>query len=173
MLHRLSYLLLGLSVLLLNAVFAAPGEAAETVVIRYGPFTRSVSVADLQTYAETQKASPQLKSLLRSVGSESRQTVQEFLQVKVPLNVVAVDRLLRTEFGEKFLSETAQATVRRDDAGIPAIRAALTLGANSPRGLGVISFLEAYPSQRIVVDLPQALELIKTYRPILKRIPGL
>ncbi|HAA33009.1 MAG TPA: hypothetical protein DCE56_41435 [Cyanobacteria bacterium UBA8553] len=36
----------------------------------------------------------------------------------------------------------------------------MLLGAKSTGGLGIISFLEAYPSKRLVIDLPEAIEVL-------------
>jgi hypothetical protein len=82
--------------------------------------------------------------------------------VKLSLDIVALDKLLDTQLGQKFLSTVSQAIARRDNSGIPALRAAVILGANSPEGLGIISFLESYPSKRIVINLSEALEVLDT-----------
>lgn len=153
-------------------IVVAPALAADSVVFKAGPFERSLPVADLRTYAETQAVSSQLKPVLRFLESEDQATLQEFLQVKYPLDVVTVDRLIRTEYGQQFLSEAAKFTVRDDDSGVQALQAALILGI-SPEGLGVLSFLEAYPSQELTVDLPRALQFIKANNQILKRLGGL
>jgi len=161
-----------LLVLVLDAAFAVtPSFAAKTISFKYGIFQRSLPIADLRTYAETQEASSELKSALRYLSDENEQTVQSALQIKLPLNVVLVDRLLRTDTGQTALSEVAQVIEREDDAAIPALRAALILGANSSEGLGVLSFLEAYPSQTITIDLPKALEFVKENERLLRSLP--
>lgn len=174
----LRHLMLGLAgsllVFVLDTAFTvAPGFAAETISFRYGILQRSLPVADLRTYAETQEASSELKTFLRSLNSDSRNTVQTALQIKLPLDVVTVDRLLTTEYGQRALSELAQVVERRDDADMPALRAALILGTGSPGGLGVLSFLEAYPSQTITINVPQAVNFVERYEQILKRAPEL
>jgi hypothetical protein len=170
--------LLGLSAislaLTLDSFFAlVPALAADSVVFKTGPFERSLPVEDLRTYAETQEASSRLKSLLRYLNSEDQVALREFLQISYPLNVVTVDNLIRTDYGQQFLSEAAEVTVRRDDSGVKALQAALILGTVSSEGLGVISFLEAYPSQELTVDLPRALKFIKANKQILERLRGL
>lgn len=152
-------------------VSVAPSFAAERVSFRYGIIQRSLPVEDLRTYAETREASSELKTFLRSLSSESQSTVQEALQIQLPLNVVTVDRLLRTPYGQKALSELDQVVDRGDDAGIPALRAALILGTNSSGGLGVLNFLEAYPSKTITINLPQAIGFIEQYGQLLRRAP--
>lgn len=80
--------------------------------------------------------------------------------MKIPLGVVALDKLVNSETGKIALNFVAPAIARRDNAGIQALRSAIILGAASSKGLGVISFLEAYPSQRLVVNLPTALDIV-------------
>lgn len=175
MFYHARLLLLGLSgsllILILDAVSVAPSFAAETISFRYGIIQRSLPLEDLRTYAETRKASSELKTFLRSLSSESQNTVQEALQIRLPLNVVTVDRLLRTSYGQKALAEVDQVVERGDDAGIPALRAALILGTSSPGGLGVLSFLEAYPSQTITINLPEAINFIEQNKQLLRRAP--
>jgi len=137
-----------------------PSFAAEEIAFRYAIFEESLSVKDLRTYAETQKASSTLKQLLGFLAPEERAAVQEVLQVKLPLNVVTVDKVLDTELGKKILSKVAKVTKRRDKAGVQALRAASILSTISPNGLSVVSFLEAYPSQRITINVGQVPELI-------------
>lgn len=174
MLHRLFCLLFGLSgsFLVWNALLPVrPSLAAQKIAFKYGPITRSLPVADLRAYADRGEASPELKSLLRRLGSENRTTVQSALQIKLPLNVVAVDRLLRADYGQQALAQVNEVVERADTAGVPALRAGLVLGAASPSGLGVVSFLEAYPSNTVTINLPKALAFIKANGQLLRRLP--
>ncbi|HEY9904746.1 MAG TPA: alpha/beta hydrolase [Candidatus Sericytochromatia bacterium] len=163
-LHRFLLVLLGCFLLLGvdSFLLSAPSLAAEKIVVRYGIFEQSLPVADLRDYAKTQKVSSALQDFLRYLDSKDRQRLREALQVKLSLDIVALDKLLDTQLGQKFLSTVSQAIARRDNAGIPALRAAVILGANSPEGLGIISFLESYPSKRIVINLSEALEVLDT-----------
>lgn len=150
-----------LLVLVLDSLlFSAPSFAAEEIVARYGIFEQSLPVADLRQYAERKKVSSALKFFLSYLSSKDQQRVQEVLQVKMSLDLVALDQLLDTEIGKKFIATVSPAIARRDNAGIQALRAAIILGAKSTDGLGIISFLEAYPSRRLVIDLPQALKVL-------------
>ncbi len=155
-------LLMLFSFLLSSLLVPAPSLAAEKIVVRYGIFEQSLPVADLRNYAETRKVSSALQDFLRYLDSKDKEKLQEALQVKMSLDIVALDKLLDTEIGQKFLSTISQAIARRDNEGISALRAAVILGTKSPEGLGIISFLEAYPSKRIVINLSEALEVLDT-----------
>ncbi len=157
-------LLLGLSCILLflaldSLLFSSSSLAAQEMAVRYVIFEQSLPIADLRTYAETGKVSATLQDFLGYLSKEEQKAVYQFLQVKIPLDLVAVNKLLDTDIGKKVLAQAAKITLRRDQAGIPALRAAIINGAQAPGGLGVVSFLEAYPSKRLTVDLSQANEL--------------
>ncbi len=143
-----------------GVLFSYPSLAAEKIVVRYGILEQSLPIIDLQNYAEKKIISSSLRDFLRFLDAEERGKVQEALQVKLFLDIVALDKLLDTEVGKKFLSIIAPMISRRDDAGTIALRAAIILGSKSSNGLGIISFLEAYPSKRIVINLPEALDVL-------------
>ncbi|MBW4671793.1 MAG: alpha/beta hydrolase [Cyanomargarita calcarea GSE-NOS-MK-12-04C] len=134
--------------------------ASEEIVVRYGLFEESLPVADLRKYAETQQASADLRFFLGFLSSEQQQKVKKALQVNMSLDIAALDKLLDTTMGRLILSGLSQANARRDKAGIQALRSAVILGAKSKEGLGIVSFLEAYPSKRLVIDLPKASKLL-------------
>lgn len=141
-------------------LFSYPSLAAEKIVVRYGILEQSLPIIDLQNYAEKKVISSSLRDFLRFLDAEEQGKVQEAFQVKLFLDIVALDKLLDTEVGQKFLSTIAPMISRRDDAGTIALRAAIILGSKSSDGLGIISFLEAYPSKRIVINLPEALDVL-------------
>lgn len=137
-----------------------PSLAAEKVTVRYGLFEQSIPVADIRNYAETQKASSDLQSFLDYLSAEEKQKFQDALQVKMSLDIVALDKLVNTGMGKQILSFASQAIARRDQASIQALRSAMIIGARSPEGLGLVSFLEAYPSNQLVVDVSKISKLV-------------
>ncbi|GAX41068.1 hypothetical protein NIES4075_20360 [Tolypothrix sp. NIES-4075] len=134
--------------------------AAEKIVVRYGIFDQSLPVADLRKYAETKKVSSDLQSFLGYLKPKQQQQLQQALQVKKSLDIVALNKLIDSQIGKLLLFGASKAIARRDQAGIPALRSALLIGAKSPEGLSILSFLEAYPSDRLVIDVPATLDLL-------------
>lgn len=135
--------------------------AAEKIVVRYGLFEQSLPIADIRKYGENKQISSDLQSFLGYLDTQQQQQLQSALQVKMSLDIVALNKLVDAPISKLILSGASRAIARRDKAGIPALRAAIILGAKSPQGLGISSFLEAYPSNRLIVDVPAALDLIK------------
>ncbi|MBW4645546.1 MAG: alpha/beta hydrolase [Goleter apudmare HA4340-LM2] len=137
-------------------------QAADTVVVRFGLFSRSIALADLQTAAETGKFPRNLEYFTNRLPAEQRGLLLAALTTRIPLNVVTVSRLLNTQIGTTVLNDLSTAIVRKDKAGIQALRAAFVLGAGKPEGLSILDFIAAYPSQRLEIDLPQAFAVVKT-----------
>ncbi|WP_335218031.1 alpha/beta hydrolase [Nostoc sp.] len=139
---------------------SVPSLAAEKIVFRYGLFEQSVPVADIRNYDETQKASSDLQSFLNYLSPKEKQKFQDALKVKMSLDIAALDKLINTGMGKQILSFASGAIARRDQASTQALRAAIIVGAKSPEGLGVTSFLEAYPSSQLVVDVSKIQKLV-------------
>jgi lysophospholipase L1-like esterase len=138
----------------------APAFAAEKLAVRYGLFEATVSIADLQTYGSTRQTSSVLQGFLNYLPDRQAE-FQSLLQTRIPVDVVALDRVLNGAVGQVFLKQVAGAIARPDNAGIPALRSAFILGARDPHGLSILSFLVAYPSPKFVLDLPKAIVLVR------------
>ncbi|MEH2428391.1 MAG: alpha/beta hydrolase [Nostoc sp.] len=126
--------------------------AADTVVVRLGLFTESISVTELQKAVKT----GELPGSLQSLSEEQRRFFLGALGMNLPMNVVTLDRLINTQIGTTILNDFATALARKDKAGVQALRAGLVLGSTAPQGLSILSFIAAYPSKRLEIDLPKA-----------------
>jgi predicted dienelactone hydrolase len=136
-------------------------QAADTVVIRYGPLEESVSLEELKESTKTGKLPDSLGTYTKRMTEQQRRFLLEGLKIRIPINVLTLDRLINTQIGTTILSDISKAISRRDQAGLQAMRAGLILGANSPQGLSILSFIGAYPSKSLEIDLPQALNVAR------------
>ncbi len=159
--YRLLISLSGCLIFLLlhSGLGSLPSLAAEKVTVRYGLFEQSLPVADIRNYADNQKVSADLQSFLHYLSPKEKQKFQDALQVKMSLDIVALDKLINTGMGKQILAFASQAIARRDQASIQALRSAIIIGAKSPEGLGLVSFLAAYPSNQLVVDVSKISKL--------------
>jgi predicted dienelactone hydrolase len=132
-------------------------QAAEKLTVRYGPLEESASLAELKEAAETGELPASLGTYAKRLNEKQRNFLLQGLKIKVPVDVVTINRLLNTQLGQTVVKEIATALDREDEAGVQAISAGLILGANSRQGLSVLSFIEAYPSKSLKINLPQAL----------------
>ncbi|MEH1889769.1 MAG: alpha/beta hydrolase [Nostoc sp.] len=131
--------------------------AADTVVVRLGLFTESISLAELQKAAKTGELSGSLQPYVKKLSEQQRRFLLGALGMNVPMSVVTVNKLVNTQIGTTILNDFATALARKDKAGVQALRAGLVLGSTAPQGLSILSFIAAYPSKRLEINLPQAL----------------
>ncbi len=130
--------------------------AADTVVVRLGLFTESISLAELQKAAKTLELPGSLQPYAKGLSEEQRRFLLGALGTNIPMNAVMADRLVNTQIGTTILNDFATALARKDKAGVQALRAGLVLGSTAPEGLSILSFIAAYPSKRLEINLPQA-----------------
>jgi predicted dienelactone hydrolase len=134
-------------------------QAAQTVVLRRGSVTETIELADLKTLAATGTVPPKLQDVARILTPEQRRQVQAALQAKFGIDAIAARNFLNTEFGNNLSSALASITPRQDTASVQSVRLGLILGARAPEGLSLLSFIEAYPSDRLDIDLDRAFQV--------------
>ncbi len=144
--------------------FGSPNaQAAENLVFVSGAFRRSIPVADLEWLAETGEARGLLSDLLR-FSEQSPTEMQELLNQSISLPVTLVSRLLNTRIGEAVLDRLAQVVypLKASEMGVPALRSALVMGVvNGDGSLSAMSFLQAYPTQELEVNIPALMAVIE------------
>lgn len=137
--------------------------AAENIVFVSGAFRRSLPVSDLQHLASTGEARGLLADVLR-ISNQNPEEVSALLNQSLALPITLVSRLLNTRIGEALLKRLAQVVfpLSAPSQGIPALRSALIMGLVSGDGaISAISFLEAYPTQELQVDIPALLAVME------------
>ncbi|NET03088.1 MAG: alpha/beta hydrolase [Sphaerospermopsis sp. SIO1G1] len=133
--------------------------AAEKVTLRYGPLKESASLIDLKKITENGKFPDSISTFTKRLTEQQSNFLIRGLKARIPLNVVTLNRLLDTQLGQTILSDIATGLDRKDDAGVQAVRAGLILAASSPEGLSILSFIEAYPSKSLNINVPQAVQV--------------
>jgi sialic acid synthase SpsE len=140
---------------------SSPGWCAQKVTAKYGPFYRSIAVADLEQYAETGKASSELNSFLRLVKEKQRESFRKALRMKLPFDVVTVDEMLKSPLAEQLLTQVAEVTILPGHVEKEAMRSAIVAAAASKEGLGTLSVLRNYPTPTLTVDLQKMVKMMK------------
>ena len=155
----------GLSGLVIT-LSAHPTSAAERLIISYGVLERSITIDDLEDFAETGQLSSQLESYNRRLQLEEERLaqIQDWLTTPANLDAVAVAQFLYTEQGKlllKQLTQVIQTPSRR--AGFSALRSALILAADDDaQGLTLLNVLRQYPTAAIRVDLGEGLDIAQS-----------
>jgi hypothetical protein len=127
-------------------------QAAERLVLTYGPVGDSVEVAELRTFVETGEIPRTLRPYLRLTNTDP-EAVRVLLNKEVTVSLRFLDRALNTLPGEYALFQlgTVIHTPTRT-ANIQALRAAVVLSASDDNKLSLLEFLENYPTRDVVID---------------------
>ena len=153
---------LGLALLLgTSAVLLSSGKASalDNVTVKYGAVDVTLPMSDLQSFAQTGKASSQLQSVL-SLAKQTPESVREILTREVALDSQLVMRLANTYFGEivfKELGEVAYTPTTRLQSA-PALRDAL-VAASKDGKISLIEVIQNYGPTALEVNGNQAVAI--------------
>ncbi|MEB3274939.1 MAG: alpha/beta hydrolase [Prochlorothrix sp.] len=150
----------------------AAASAAEQVTITYGPFARSIPVADLRTFVDTGETTPMLTFLLR-VSGQKPEIARRVLGQEVAVSTVTLDRSLNSLPGEYALFQAGRILHGRSDtANIEALRSAAVLAASDDGQVSVMELLETYPLETLYVDGAQLAQAAQQVGEIRDRLGG-
>jgi predicted dienelactone hydrolase len=148
--------LLGGLALVWGGWLAAPGLAAEQVVVRFGPLKQSVSIADLEYFAQTGDIPASLRLYSPLLTAQVRQTLESRLQLDPHVGDKLVEDLLHSSAGERFLN-TLQ--VAMPDSNAAQLKTALTQAAKQPAGMSLLGLLRTFPGHTVTIDATSAIAL--------------
>jgi hypothetical protein len=140
-----------------------PGHAAQNLVFVSGAFRRSIPVSDLEFLAETGQPRGLVADAIRFTDQNPEQ-LSQLLNQSITLPVTLVSRLLNTRIGEALLDRLAQIfhPLSAPGAGVPALRSAIVMGLAEGDGeISALSFLRAYPTQELEVNIPNLLAALQ------------
>ena len=161
---RRRLLALGISCGISSLSLTVPAQAAVDVALVSGAFRRSIPVSDIAHLARTGEARGLLDDLL-TLSNQYPAQVAALLNKNLNLPLVLTSRLVNTRIGEALTRRMAQIIhpiALRDPAiSVPAIRAAVIEGLQSPQGLTAVSFLENYPNAVMAINLPALFSVIE------------
>lgn len=136
------------------AVFFGPNRvlASEEIIFTYGGASQSVSLEELQEFAETGAVSSGLDFLLK-FGNQNPFLMRWILQQQFPANTKLIYDLLNTAPGEYVLSQTSSIVGSKSErANMKALRGALIASASNDNVISLIELLENYPTQQVYVN---------------------
>ncbi len=138
-------------------------SAAENVVLVSGAFRRSIPVSEFEVLAQTGQA-PGLLGNLLALARQQPSAVARLLNESMRLPVVLVSRLTNTRIGDAVLLRVARIIypLKAPAVGLPALRSAMVMGLVEGNGsISAVSFLKAYPTANIEVNIPALLTLLQ------------
>ena len=145
----------GVTMFVASAAFfthAPTALASEKVIFKYSGATQSVSLDELQTFANTGETSSALDFLL-DFGNQNPFMIRWLLTQQFPANTKLIYDLLNTAPGEYVLSQTGNIVGSKSErANIKALRGALIASASDDNLISLIELLEDYPTKEVYVD---------------------
>ncbi|MBE9138089.1 alpha/beta hydrolase [Nodosilinea sp. LEGE 07088] len=140
---------------------AAPGYAAEELIVSFGILQRAIAITDLERFTTTGELTPQLKIYSQQLGLSGEQLgqIRQVLSTPVDLSPVAVAQFLYTEQGVLLLEQIGRVVQTPvGEANMQALRGALILAAADPEGsLTLLNVLKTYPTLTMHIDLGEGL----------------
>ena len=136
------------------AIFLSPKQAlsSERIVFTYGGFTQSVSLEELQNFADTGETSNSVETLL-DYGDQNPFLMRWILRQEFPANTKIVSDLLNTPPGEYVLSQTSNVVgSRAERANVTALRGALVKSASDNNLVSLMELLDNYPTEEVYVN---------------------
>lgn len=133
-------------------------KAAKEVSLVSGAFCRSISVSDLDYLAKTGEARGILKDALK-LSRQNPKDISKLLNNKLEIPLILTSKLMNTKIGNVIIKRISKIIyplrVPDTSVSVPAFRAGVINGLQAGKGnLTAISFLKAYPSEMLAVNLP-------------------
>lgn len=152
----LKALLCGLVVPLSCNSVAKPGLAAERLAIQFGPIQQSVTINDLEQFAQTGSVPSALRLYSPVFTPNVQQALNSRLNIDPRVGDKLMDDLLNSSAGQRLL-DTLQVAI--PDSNRNQLRAALMAATRRSDGLSFLSFLQAFPADTVTIDGTSAIAL--------------
>lgn len=152
---------MGLGAAVLTAV---PGQAAENITVRWSGTDITISVADLNNFAQGRPVGSDLRSLLTLVSPEVQQSIREALTAPVPISTQAIQQIVnRGDTFSIFLTRLGNVIRAEPPVSLsdPAVATAITTAAQSPQGLSFLSAIQTFPADTLLFDLNVFLDYLQ------------
>ena len=132
--------------------YSTASLAAEKVVLKYGIFQESLSVAELSSFAATGDPSPTLAAYIK-LANKKPEEIRDALTKQVKISPIVLDRVLNNAVGERLLDEVGKTVhTATDTANRQALRSALVLSASDDSKISLIEAIQKYPTQEVEVE---------------------
>jgi predicted dienelactone hydrolase len=143
-------------------------QAAERVEFGIGAIEFSISVKQLETYANQGRVGKELAPFLSSIEEKDRKYVRQFLQINSDFTPLQISQFFHSAVGEKILTyvgdlvQSVRITApesKHNLNGAKAIQTGLISAAAAPGGLSLLAFLRQYPAPIMRLNLEKGFEV--------------
>ncbi|GAB4345199.1 MAG: hypothetical protein Fur0042_09660 [Cyanophyceae cyanobacterium] len=162
-----------LAALMMALGSAGSAEAAERLVLRYGPFSGAIATADLTALAERGELTPALEAYL-ILGKQSPERVREILNQGVEIDGDWLDAQLKSPWGRTLLDQVGEGIQSPDGQGDrEALQAALTAAARNDGRITVLDVLQQYPGREVHIRVDRLLRIYEQVQELRDRFNAL
>ncbi|CAN1211238.1 hypothetical protein TUMEXPCC7403_13645 [Tumidithrix helvetica PCC 7403] len=127
-------------------------KAAETVVFKYGMFEETLTLDQIQAFANAGELNSPLGEYLKE-RSLVDLALRKSLMQEISVDLIQLDRALNSPMGEFLLDRVGQAIgPHSGKANRQALRSAIVLSASQDRKLSILKVIRNYPLDRIDID---------------------
>ena len=141
----------------LAALIAPSSTAAERVVVRVGPLSQAIELADLETFAETGEVPAGLQLYEQFLSPSLQRTLKQELALDPGMSDRIIEDVLRSANGELLLDTLSRVA---PNLPVPQLQAAIRVAASQSDGLSVLGILRAIPQTTLEVDITAAIALM-------------
>jgi Alpha/beta hydrolase of unknown function (DUF1400) len=149
-----------------------PGQAADRLVARFPPFKNfSISVRDLETFAQDGKIPADYTTLLKQVPPAQLQQFRRLLQQRLELSPEYVKQFTRAPLVEELLEQIGESvqTASRQN-GMKSLRSALISAAEDKKqGLTLTNVIRRFPGREVNLELAEVFTIYNNLTKLFKR----
>lgn len=154
----------------LMVISIKPAQAAETINFQYGIASQSVSLKELETFAETGETSPALDFLFKFTGNNP-QVIRLLLKQEIPIDAVTAANLLNSPLGGYILERASNiVNTSASQGNKEALRGALITSAESDRKISLLEVWHNYPTKEVFVDGQSWLDMTQGFSNTLQQV---
>ncbi|MCS7031028.1 MAG: alpha/beta hydrolase [Gloeomargarita sp. SKYG116] len=136
-------------------------QAAETLLLSYGPLEFAVTVADLEAYIQTGQVPSRFQPLVAQLPAAELARFTATLQQPIAVAPEAVERVFGTSTGRVLLNRLGLVVqTERGENGADALKTAMLRAAQQPGGVTFLRILREFPGTTIRLNLVRGLAVI-------------
>jgi predicted dienelactone hydrolase len=145
--------------------------AADHVILSYGILEFSVSLASLETFAQTGEIDGELQSYANFLTPQQLAELKVGLTTSADFSHLAIAQFLYSFQGETILNRVSKVfKTEARQPGFFAIRSALILAAaDQERGLTPLNVIKKFPTDTLRIDSRQGFEIFKDLSKVVQR----
>lgn len=165
------YLSIAFTAIAFGSVTAVePTIAAEKINFNYGIANQSVSLEELETFADTGEISPSLDTLFEYTNHNPR-LIRLLLQQEISLDTVTASDMLNSFIGEYILDRASSIVNTGASRGNrEALRATLIASADDDSKISLLEVWRNYPTKEVVVDGKSWMTMTEEFNSTLKKV---